>query len=365
MISFPLETHARVELIDGYHAYLDSVVIDPAEQAVRELVIIDTGNNRRAVPIHSVSSAEGGSVRLKMSGEELLALPLFDETQYTAQPDVEMDFINVGETDPHTVYFLRQSEGAEGVKLAEDLQLIRGAFVAAKDGTIGSVEAIEIDPNSGKLSQLVIVTRKSEELVLPVALIERVEADTVYLRMTQDEIASLPATKIQAGKRRYDLIARVFEDPTLADIAIKDWKGVYSKQARRWLASTAVIIRDAEGKITINETGDMDARHGRILGAVGGGLVGLLGGPVGVVVGALAGAGVGGIAANKVDTGISDKFLQTFAEELKPNSSAIVMLVDHEGVPEINKAISNLSGVLVQEELTDQMIQKFLARKEG
>lgn len=365
MITFPLEPNARVEMIDGYHAFLDSVVIDPGGQAVQQLVIIDTGKNRRLVPMRSISSAEGGIVRLRISSEQFLALPLFDETQFVAQADKERDFISGEKEDAHMVYFMQQGEGAASTNLAGDLQLIRGAYVEAKDGTIGTVGEIEIDPDSGKISQLVIFTRKKEELTLPVALIDRVESDTVYLKLTRDDIASLPATKIRGGKRRYDLIARVFDNPGQAEVAVKDWQGMYSKQARHWLAATAVVICDADGKVSIQETGDMDARHGRILGAVGGGLVGLIGGPIGVVVGALAGAGAGGLTAGKVDTGISDKFLKRFAEELKPGTSAFVLLVDHDGVPEISSAMANLSGVMVQEELTDQMIQKLLDTSEG
>ena len=41
------------------------------------------------------------------------------------------------------------------------------------------------------------------------------------------------------------------------------------------------------------ETGDVDARHGTLFGAVTGGLIGLLGGPAGVILGAAAGAATG------------------------------------------------------------------------
>ena len=364
MISFPLSPNARVEMIDNVHAFLDSVVINSTDQSLRQLVVMDTMKNRHLVPLHLVASAEGDMVRLRVSGEQFLALEAFDAAQFVPQVDNERDFIAGDKDHPSTVYFMPAGESAVIENLTGDLQLIRGAYVAAQDGTIGTIGEIGIDPDSGKISELVIFTRKDEELTLPVALIDRIEADTVILKLTKKEVESLPSTKVGKGKHRYDLIARVFDSPDRAEAAAKDWQQVFSKQSRG-IAAVAIVIHDADGKITIDEKGDMKTRQGRILGAVGGGLVGMLGGPIGMIVGAVAGAGAGGLAADKIDRGISDDFLKGFADQLKPGSSAIVLLVDHESVPQISNSMANLSGVMVQEELTDQMIQKYLDTNEG
>jgi uncharacterized membrane protein len=360
MIVFPLQPNARVEMIDRLHAILESVVIDPATQSVAQMVVMDAKQNRRLVPLRQVSEAEGGIVRLRISGEQFLALELFNEGQYLAQPDNERDFIASGQDAPATIYLLQGS--APSGNLAGDLQLVRGAFVEALDGSVGTIEEIEVDPETGQISDLYIVTHKQGELKMPVAVIDRVEADTVYLKLTQEEVESLPSHKMRGSKGRYDLVARIFDSVDRAEIAIKDFESTYQKHSRYWLASYAILVRDAEGAVTIKEQGDLDTQKGRLVGAIGGGLVGLIGGPVGVIVGAIAGAGLGGVTANKIDKGISDEFLERFAEQLKPGSSAIVMLVDHKSMPEISKSMENLSGVLVQEELTEQMIDKYLSK---
>jgi uncharacterized membrane protein len=115
--------------------------------------------------------------------------------------------------------------------------------------------------------------------------------------------------------------------------------------------NAAVLAMDKDGKVRLRETEDVDAKRGAIFGAIAGGLVGLLGGPAGVIVGAAAGAAAGGVAAHKIDMGFSDEYLKDLQQSLKPGSSAIIALVEHEWVEKVVQELEEHEGRLFRQAL--------------
>ncbi|MGW8250450.1 MAG: DUF1269 domain-containing protein [Anaerolineales bacterium] len=364
MIKFPLDPNARVQLLDNKHATVQSVVINPAQQSVLYFVVRDAREQRWLVPLEYVIEADDDLVTLKISSDEFSQLSKFDESQYLLGGDEENDFFKAGDNRETPIYFLADYDGEADFSLEKNLALIRGAFVEASDGMIGTIEEIAIDPKSGFASQLIIHTmgREKVETVIPASMIDHVEVDSVYLKITRSEFEELPSVPVKytrTGKIRYQMLAKIYDSTAGAGEAYKQWKELWDKQSTRFIYSAAVLIHDEKGEISISETLDVDKRHGRLFGAVAGGLVGLVGGPVGLVVGLLAGAGIGGVTADKLDRGISNHFLKAFTERLKPGTSALIVLIDSEGVPAVEDSLGQLGGILVQEELTDEMLDEF------
>jgi uncharacterized membrane protein len=368
MIKFPLNPNTRVELVDNKHATVYSVVIDPAQQTVLYFVVQDAGEQRWLVPLKYIVDADIDLVKLRISSEEFNQLPRFDESQYMLGSDGENDFFKAGDTGVTTIYYVADLSDDTVIPLEKDLALIRGAFVEARDGFIGTIEEIAIDPKSGAASEIIIHTQGREKLEtsLPASLIERAEVDTVYLNISRDEFEALPSVPViytRSDKIRYQMLAKIYDSTGGAKEAYQQWKQLWDKQSTRFIYSAAVLVQDENGKFSFSETADVDKRHGRLFGALAGGLVGLVGGPVGLVVGALAGAGVGGFTADKIDRGLSNHFLEAFTERLKPGSSALIVLIDSEGVTAIEDSLGQLGGVLVQEELTDEMLDEFTGER--
>jgi sporulation protein YlmC with PRC-barrel domain len=73
--------------------------------------------------------------------------------------------------------------------------LHRGARVKATDGYVGQVDEFLVDPISEQITHLVLCEGHMwgrKDVGIPISLVERVEADTVYLKVDKHSIEALP-----------------------------------------------------------------------------------------------------------------------------------------------------------------------------
>jgi len=89
------------------------------------------------------------------------------------------------------------------------------------------------------------------------------------------------------------------------------------------LDDSAVVVKDADGKVHLKDEIDRGVKAG----AVGGSLLGLLIGGIifpigGLILGGLAGAGIGAL----LHKGIDKKFIKEVEESMEPGSSAIFFI---------------------------------------
>ena len=89
------------------------------------------------------------------------------------------------------------------------------------------------------------------------------------------------------------------------------------------LEDTAVVRKDADGKVTIHNEASSGTETGAVVGAVLGGLLFVVF-PVGAIVG---GAVVGGLVGRALAPGIDGKFVKEVGEDLPPGGSALFLLV--------------------------------------
>lgn len=130
-----------------------------------------------------------------------------------------------------------------------------------------------------------------------------------------------------------ELIVAAFQDEGGAEAALQGLKEA-KKEGLIRIDNAAILKKDVDGKIHIKESKDMGGGKGAVIGGVIGGVIGLIAGPAAIVTGAI-GATIGGLAAKLSDGGFRDDRLQQVAESLKPGSSAIVALIEHEWVDEL------------------------------
>jgi uncharacterized membrane protein len=133
------------------------------------------------------------------------------------------------------------------------------------------------------------------------------------------------------------LIVAAFQDENAAREALKGLKQAQKEKLIK-IENAAVLSKDAKGKLHIKETADMGGKKGAALGGVAGAAIGLIAGPA-LLVPAAVGALIGGLSAKLRDSGFSDARLKTLGENLKPGSSAIIAVVEHSWVAQVEQAM--------------------------
>jgi uncharacterized membrane protein len=125
------------------------------------------------------------------------------------------------------------------------------------------------------------------------------------------------------------------------------------------LYAKVVIARDASGKVTVKEQGDMGP-VGTAVGLLTGSLIGLIGGPVGLAIGASAGL-FGGLVYDLAEIGISEDFLYEVEQSLQPGKAAVVAEVWEEWTLPVDTRMEALGGVVFRRsrrEVLDAQIER-------
>jgi uncharacterized membrane protein len=229
-----------------------------------------------------------------------------------------------------------------------------------------------VDPETGEVTHFVLQgagPRRVEEISLPLSAVDHVDTRSVYLKLDRravEQLPSIPADWQEAAQEegaRIDLVAVAFDGPQDAGRALQ-FIDRFRKKGTLKILNAAVLVKDGEGNVAVKDTRDIDPKKGRRLGAVTGGLIGLLGGPVGAVVGAVAGAGAGGLAGKKIDLGFSEPFLDGLKQYLKPDTSALIVLLEHGYYQQLSEVIAEEEGVFFQQTLTDRLVERLMTESE-
>ena len=377
MIDIPL--HAKVECTDGPCGESTDVIVNPLNRkvthfVVRDIKLPDSGD--RLVPVDRVEKTSHGSIRLNCSKDELAGMDPFTATRYVEKqmPQYPSSYYG-GEPGAYMEPYVISSElvpvDIERVPPGE-LAIHRGTGVEASDGWVGRVDEFLVDPESGEITHLVLREGHlwgKRDLTLPLSAIDRVSDDTVYLKLDKQTIESLPTIPVRRSfgweNAEIELVVLLFDEPGKADEVLQFLKELKRERNIVAIHNSAVLVKDEDGQVSLKEAQDVDARHGRLFGAITGGLVGLAAGPVGVVVGAAAGAAVGGLAADHIDMGFSNKYLKDLEKHLQPSSSALIALVENEWVGEVTDAVAHFGGQLFRQALTDEIIAEGTAGAES
>jgi uncharacterized membrane protein len=101
----------------------------------------------------------------------------------------------------------------------------------------------------------------------------------------------------------------------------------------------ALVVKDADGEVHVQETGDHLGKKGAKVGGGVGLVIGLFAPPLlaATAVGAGVGAAAGKFARHRVQAGIGDKL----DDALPPGSAGVIAVYDHEHADQVDAALSN------------------------
>jgi uncharacterized membrane protein len=136
------------------------------------------------------------------------------------------------------------------------------------------------------------------------------------------------------------LVVIAFDSPDEAE-KVRDSLRQQAKMGNVSLDDTAVVIKDADGKMHVDNQVSRGTMIGTGLGALVGLLIGGLFLPVG---GLLLGAGGGALIARLMDLGVDGKFVKEVGESLQPGTSALFVLGQGANADAIQGVLRNYKG---------------------
>jgi uncharacterized protein YrrD len=201
---------AKVICLDGEDGRVSHVIVNPVSKVITHLVVHTPGlfGSERMVPLSEILSSDSESVHLRLSKADLAKATKFVESEYLT-PDMYMEagFIDYPEAAvmfwPYVVpidYASSDPFLVLGTIPQDELAIRRGDAVIARDGRVGRVDEFLIDPVSNAIAQLVLREGhlwEQKDITIPVKEIERLEEGAVYLKLSKDQIAALPVTRIR------------------------------------------------------------------------------------------------------------------------------------------------------------------------
>jgi PRC-barrel domain len=203
---------AAVECSDGACGHLRRVVVDPVARVLTHLVVEPRAGYGlgKLVPV-DLTDAGGEPIRLRCSLAQFDDLEDAEETHFLSDTGEALGY---GPDDiiawPH--YGLGGGVGRMGIGGVPqvftydrlpvgEVDVRRGDPVHAKDGSIGRVQGLVVDPADRHVTHLLLDEGHlwgKKRVAIPIGAVEEVAADGARLSLTKEQVRELPAIDLDA-----------------------------------------------------------------------------------------------------------------------------------------------------------------------
>jgi sporulation protein YlmC with PRC-barrel domain len=192
---------AKVHCTDGICGYVTHAIVNPSTKEVTHMVVQEEDPQYRKiiVPLALVSESTPKQVHIRCKLDELSKLESFEEIKF-ALIEVPEYIGGAYGMLPQEIVETRQIRSHSEHVPPGELALRRGAHVEATDGRVGQVDEFLVDPRDDKITHLVL--RKGHlwgkrDVTIPVAEIDRIEEDTIHLKLDKHAVERLPSSPVQ------------------------------------------------------------------------------------------------------------------------------------------------------------------------
>jgi sporulation protein YlmC with PRC-barrel domain len=191
--------NAEVYCVDGLCGRSKEVVMDRNTEEVTHLVVMEkhSPHTELLVPIDRVTETTPHKIRLNCTKGELAELQSFIKVDVIEEkiphyvPDPSLMLIEIPEAKWVAV---RREDIPPG-----EIAVRRGARVEATDGHVGRLDEFLVDPVTEQVTHLVLREGHlwgQRDVTIPVSEIKRLEENTIYLKLNNDQVEALPSTPI-------------------------------------------------------------------------------------------------------------------------------------------------------------------------
>jgi sporulation protein YlmC with PRC-barrel domain len=194
---------ADVRCTDGHAGRSTHVVLNPVTHRVTHVVVEQDAfpHLERLVPVDAVAETSPDYIRLNCSQEGLHGFESFVETEYLPG---EFPYETYAASEFRLWPYVLPADEAVPVEHERippgELAVRRGSHVRATDGIVGQVDEFLIDRATEHITHLVLREGHfwgQKDVVIPVSEIDQIDEDQVYLTLSKEEIASLPAIPVR------------------------------------------------------------------------------------------------------------------------------------------------------------------------
>jgi sporulation protein YlmC with PRC-barrel domain len=218
---------AGVRCTDEVCGTLKSLIIDPADDAVTHLLVepAHQEGEGKLVPFRLVEGAAPGTaddeVRLRCTVTEFEELDAGEQTEllpgtrdweiYADEPMVSWPYyappgVMGGPGLPPDPVVDEQAVTVDTVpdQLPGEDEVSRGEHVHAKDGDIGHVQGMVVDPATGRVTSVILRERHllgHRTVLIPRSAVAEVGADGFHLDLTTEQVRNLPPAGIDHSAR--------------------------------------------------------------------------------------------------------------------------------------------------------------------
>jgi sporulation protein YlmC with PRC-barrel domain len=184
------------------------VIIKPTTKEITHLVVSNESvpGTEYLVSLDHVRESSPNLIRLNCSCKELSEMPIFAEVQFvpsdlsgfSGRSYMMWPYYPLGAS-----YMTVKNEYIP----ADELEIRRSARVEAVDGHVGRVDEFLINPSNDQITHLVMREGHlwgKKDVTIPVSQIDHYEDNTVYLKLTKEDIEKLPSIPVQHSWEKKD-----------------------------------------------------------------------------------------------------------------------------------------------------------------
>lgn len=202
MTEIPL--NAKVECTDGGCGRTTDVIVNPVSLEVTHLALRDKSlpkNETRLVPADKVASVTPDRVTLNCSREDVAGMPPF-VVEHLVQESPAGAATSSGIA--YTSQYVFNDTAYDSIKEPDipkgSLSIVSGMHIKASDGTAGKLSELVLDPKSGQITHLLVREGhlwNKKDVAIPVADVDFVDSETVFLKIDKKAVHALPDVKVK------------------------------------------------------------------------------------------------------------------------------------------------------------------------
>jgi sporulation protein YlmC with PRC-barrel domain len=200
---------AEVECLDGPCGKTITIIIDPTNKTVTHIVVRDKtlgDEGERLIPIEHLGETTEKKVRLNIRKSEMAGMDPFVKTRYHKIKNIDFMESYIGHDFDFYLLPYATPMKTDVIPVEEEqippgeLAVYRGARVEATDGKAGMLGEFLVNPLTGHISHLILMEGHlwgKKEVTIPVSAIDRIEEDTVYLKLDKEAVELLPSEPVR------------------------------------------------------------------------------------------------------------------------------------------------------------------------